>query len=93
MRTSRFQRGAGHREDRGAGSTHCVDGMTAAEMCRRYGLSPATLYKLEAKYGGMEVSEARRLRDLESENARLKKLLADTLLEKTAIEEALRRKW
>ena len=47
-------------------------GMATAEVCRRHGLSPATFYKLKAKYGGMELSDAKRLKQLEDENARLK---------------------
>ena len=54
-------------------------GISTAEVCRRHGLSPATFYKLKAKYGGMEVSEAARLKALENENAKLKRLLADTM--------------
>lgn len=54
-------------------------GIPTAEVCRRHGLSPATFYKLKAKYGGMEVSEAARLKGLEDENAKLKRLLADTM--------------
>jgi putative transposase len=68
-------------------------GVTIEDLARKHGVAKSSLQRWKSKYGGMEVSEARRLRDLESENARLKKLLADTLLEKTAIEEALRRKW
>ena len=56
-------------------------GMPTAEVGRRHGLSPATFYKLKAKYGGMEVSEAARLKALEDENAKLKRLLADTMLD------------
>ena len=68
-------------------------GVTIEDLTRKHGVAKSSLQRWKSKYGGMEVSEAGRLRDLESENARLKKLLADTLLEKTAIEEALRRKW
>lgn len=68
-------------------------GVTIEDLARKHGVAKSSLQRWKSKYGGMEVSEARRLRDLENENARLKKLLADTLLEKTAIEEALRRKW
>ena len=56
--------------------------MPTAEVCRRHGLSTATFYKLKAKYGGMEVSEAARLKALEDENAKLKRLLADTMLDR-----------
>lgn len=55
-------------------------GMSTADVCRRHGVSSATFYKWKAKYGGLEVSEARRLRPLEEENARLKRLLADAML-------------
>ena len=54
-------------------------GAKTAEVCRRHGISSATFYKWKAKYGGLDVSEARRLRALEAENARLKKLLADAM--------------
>ena len=57
-------------------------GMPTAEVCRRHGLSTATFYKLKAKYGGMEVSEAARPKALEDENAKLKRLLADTMLDR-----------
>ena len=53
--------------------------MATAEACRRHGLSPATFYKLKARYGGMDVSDARRLKQLEDENAKLRRLLADTM--------------
>jgi putative transposase len=56
-------------------------GMPAAELCRKYGISDATYYNWKAKYGGMSVSEARRLKDLEQENSRLKKLVADQALD------------
>ena len=68
-------------------------GMPTAEVCRRHGLSPATFYKLKSKYGGMEVSEAKRLRDLESENARLKKLLAEAELDKAMLKDVVSKKW
>lgn len=55
-------------------------GGTTADVCRRHGISPATFYKWKAQYGGLQVSEARRLRVLEAENARLKKLLAAAML-------------
>ena len=52
-----------------------------AEVCRKHGISPASFYKLKAKYGGMDVSDARRLKQLEDENAKLKRLVADTMLD------------
>ena len=64
-------------------------GMPTAEVCRRHGLSPATFYKLKAKYGGMEVSEAARLKALEDENRRLKKLLAESMLDVSALKDLL----
>lgn len=59
------------------------------EVCRRHGISPATFYKWKAKFGGMEVSDARRLRALELENGRLKKLLAESELDKAMLKELL----
>jgi putative transposase len=56
-------------------------GIPTAEVCRRHGISPATFYKWKSKFGGMEVSEAKRLRALEDENAKLKKLLAEAMLD------------
>lgn len=64
-------------------------GMPTAEVCRRHGLSPATFYKLKSKYGGMEVSEAARLTALEDENAKLKRLLADTMLDNVVLKDLL----
>ena len=68
-------------------------GMPTAEVCRRHGLSPATFYKLKARYGGMEVSEAARLKALEDENAKLKRLLAEQMLDMAAMKELLSKKW
>ena len=64
-------------------------GMPTVEVCRRHGLSPATFYKLKAKYGGMEISEAARLKALEDENAKLKRLLADTMLDNVVLKDLL----
>ena len=64
-------------------------GMATAEVCRRHGLSPATFYKLKAKYGGMDVSDAKRLKQLEDENAKLKRLLADTMLDNVVLKDLL----
>jgi len=66
-------------------------GVKATELCRKYGMSDATFYKWKAKFSGLEVSEARRLRDLEDENRRLKKLVADLSLDKMALEEVLKK--
>jgi putative transposase len=60
-------------------------GMSTADLCRKHGISEASFYNWKAKYGGLEVSEAKRLKGLESENAKLKKLLADTLLDNAAL--------
>ena len=67
-------------------------GVKTAEVCRRHGISSATFYKWKAKYGGLDVSEAKRLRALEAENARLKKLLADAMLD-NAMKEIASKKW
>jgi putative transposase len=64
-------------------------GLGAAELCRRHGVSDATFYKWRAKYGGMEVSEAKRLKALEDENAKLKRLLADAMLDVSTLKEML----
>ena len=64
-------------------------GMATTEVCRRHGLSPATFYKLKAKFGGMELSDARRLKALEDENAKLKRLLADTMLDNVVLKDLL----
>lgn len=64
-------------------------GMATAEVCRKHGLSPASFYKLKAKYGGMELSDAKRLKQLEDENAQLKRLLADTMLDNVVLKDLL----
>ena len=64
-------------------------GARTGEVCRRHGLSSATLYKWKAKYGGLEVSDARRLKALEDENRKLKRLLADSLLDNAALKDLL----
>jgi putative transposase len=68
-------------------------GVAVKELCRRHGFSEASYYLWKSKFGGMSVPEARRLKELETENARLKKLLAETMLEAEVSKEALRRKW
>lgn len=68
-------------------------GMAIKELCRRHGFSEASYYLWRSKLGGMTVPESKRLRDLESENARLKKLLAESLLEIEVTREVLRKKW
>lgn len=68
-------------------------GVSVADLCRKHGMSTASFYGWKAKYGGMEVSEAKRLRSLETENVRLKKLLADSILDNAALKELLSKKW
>jgi putative transposase len=68
-------------------------GVATAEICRKHGISPASFYKWKAKFGGMNVSEAQRLKALETENAKLKRLLADAELDKLMLKEVLSKKW
>jgi putative transposase len=68
-------------------------GSKTAEVCRRHGISEATFYNWKAKYGGLEVSDAKRLKALEDENARLKKLLADAMLDNAVLKEIAGKKW
>ena len=68
-------------------------GVPVADLSRKHGVSNASIYKWKAKYGGMDVSEARRLKALEDENARLKKLLADSMLDNAALKDLLGKKW
>lgn len=68
-------------------------GAATADVCRRHGISSATFYKWKAKYGGLEVSDARRLRALEDENARLKKLLAEAMLDNAILKDVSAKKW
>ena len=68
-------------------------GMPANEVIRKHGIANGTFYRWKSKYGGMDISEVKRLKELEAENAKLKKLLAETMLEKTALEDVVSRKW
>ena len=68
-------------------------GMPTAEVCRRHGISSATFYKWKSKFGGLDVSEARRLRSLEEENSRLKKLLAEAMLDNAVLKDLASKKW
>ena len=68
-------------------------GAKTADLARKHGVSEATLYNWKAKYGGMDVCDARRLRALEEENGKLKKLLADAMLDASALRELLAKKW
>ena len=64
-------------------------GVSASDLCRKHGISDATFYKWRSRYGGMEISEARKLKALEDENRRLKKLLAESLLDNAALKDLL----
>ena len=64
-------------------------GLPTAEQCRKHGLSPATFYKLKARYGGMDLSDANRLKQLEAENAKLKRLVADVMLDNVVLKDLL----
>ena len=68
-------------------------GVTVADLCRKHGMSSASFYAWKAKFGGMEVSDAKKLKSLEAENAKLKRLLADTMLDNTALKDLLSKKW
>jgi putative transposase len=68
-------------------------GLPVAELCRRHGFSEASYYLWRSKFGGMNVSDAKRLKELETENTRLKRLLAESMLENEVTKEALRKKW
>ena len=64
-----------------------------ADVCRKHGISSATFYTWKAKFGGLEVSDAKRLKQLEDENAKLKRLLADAMLDAAALKDLLSKKW
>jgi putative transposase len=68
-------------------------GVSVSDLCRKHGVSDASIYKWKAKFGGMDVSEARRLRALEDENAKLKRMLADAMLDNVALKDLLGKKW
>jgi putative transposase len=68
-------------------------GISVADLCRKHGMSAATFYSWKAKFGGMDVSDAKRLKALEEENAKLKRLLAEAMLDNTALKDLLGRKW
>lgn len=68
-------------------------GLPIKELCRQHGFSEASYYLWRSKFGGMDVSDAKRLKALETENARLKRLLAESMLENEITKEALRKKW
>ena len=68
-------------------------GMKTADLARKHGISEATLYNWKAKFGGLDVSDAKRLRALEDENSKLKRLLADAMLDNSALKDLLSKKW
>ena len=68
-------------------------GATTADLCRKHGISSATFYAWKAKFGGLEVSNARRLKGLEDENTKLKRMLADAMLDNVALKDLLVKKW
>ena len=68
-------------------------GVATADVCRRHGVSSATFYKWKARFGGLGVPEAKRLRTLEDENGRLKRMLADAMLDNAALKDLLGKKW
>jgi putative transposase len=68
-------------------------GVATAEVCRKHGISSATFFKWKAKYGGMDVSDARKLKALEDENAKLKKLLAEAMLDNAMLKDVASKKW
>jgi putative transposase len=68
-------------------------GASVADLCRRHGMSSATFYAWKAKYGGMDISDAKRLKALEEENAKLKRLYADAMLDNAGLKDLLTKKW
>jgi putative transposase len=68
-------------------------GVSVSELCRKHGVSDASIYKWKAKYGGLEVSEAKRLKALEDENSKLKKLLAEAMLDNAMLKDIASKKW
>ncbi len=68
-------------------------GMKTTDVCRKHGISEATFYKYKAKFGGMDVSDARKLKALEDENAKLKKLLAEAMLDNAMLKDVASKKW
>jgi putative transposase len=81
-------------EEQIIGFLHEADaGLAIKELCRKHGFSEASYYLWRSKFGGMDVPDAKRLKSLEAENTRLKKLLAETMLENEVVKEALRKKW
>jgi putative transposase len=68
-------------------------GIPVSDLCRKHGVSDGSIYKWKARFGGMDVSEAKRLKALEDENAKLKRMLADAMLDNVALKDLLGKKW
>jgi putative transposase len=68
-------------------------GVSVSDLCRKHGISDASIYMWKARFGGMDVSEAKKLRGLEDENAKLERLLADAMLDNVALKDLLGKKW
>ena len=84
----------GHSEEQIVFALRQVEnGAKVPEVCRKLGVSEQTFYRWKAKYGGMDVSEARKLKGLEDENAKLKRMLADAMLDNVALKDLLGKKW
>ncbi len=82
-----------HRRADHRGAARAGGGAAVAELCRKHGISSATFYAWKAKFGGMDVSEAKRLKALEAEHAKLKRLYADAMLDNAGLKELLTKKW
>ena len=81
------------RHEPAIGSRAMPNGAKCADLCRKHGMSEGTFYAWKAKYSGMTVSEAKRLKALEDENAKLKRMLADAMLDNVALKDLLGQKW
>ena len=88
MKASRFHGRADHRD-----IAEQEAGAKTADVCRKHGISSATFYKWKARYGGLEVSDAKRLKSLEDENVKLKKLLAEAMLDNAMLKDIASKKW
>jgi putative transposase len=87
MKRSRFS------EEQIIGILEHEAGVSVADLCRKHGVSDASIYNWKARFGGMHISEARRLKALEDENTRLKRLLADAMLDNAALKDLVGKKW